>query len=153
MGRRGPPKTPTKLTVLRGNPGKRPINKREPKPDGVPTCPPELSLRARAEWRRMSKALIKLGLLTEIDMAALAAYCMLWADVIDNELAIREYGRTYISPTGQLHQRPEVAMRAKALAAMKVYIGEFGMTPSARTHLETGAPSVGMDDLERMLGS
>lgn len=33
----GPPKTPTHLALVKGNPSKRPINKNEPKPpSGVP---------------------------------------------------------------------------------------------------------------------
>ncbi|MEM8438009.1 phage terminase small subunit P27 family, partial [Morganella morganii] len=36
----GPPKTPSHLRLVRGNPSKRPINKKEPKPpSGVPPTP------------------------------------------------------------------------------------------------------------------
>ncbi|SPY95678.1 phage terminase small subunit [Proteus mirabilis] len=36
----GPPKTPSHLQLVRGNPSKRPINKKEPKPPkGVPPTP------------------------------------------------------------------------------------------------------------------
>lgn len=36
----GPPKTPTHLRLVRGNPSKRPINNNEPKPPkGVPQFP------------------------------------------------------------------------------------------------------------------
>ncbi|HHS8776745.1 TPA: phage terminase small subunit P27 family, partial [Klebsiella pneumoniae] len=36
----GPPKTPTHLALVKGNPSKRPINKNEPKPpSGVPPIP------------------------------------------------------------------------------------------------------------------
>ncbi|MGQ7169689.1 phage terminase small subunit P27 family, partial [Escherichia sp. R-CC3] len=36
----GPPKTPTHLRLVRGNPSKRPINENEPKPAaGVPPTP------------------------------------------------------------------------------------------------------------------
>lgn len=36
----GPPKTPTQIRRAKGNPGKRPYNKREPKlPAGTPPMP------------------------------------------------------------------------------------------------------------------
>lgn len=77
MGR--PPK-PTHLKVLEGNPGKRAINKNEPKPQAkAPSCPAHLDKEAKAEWRRISKQLLQLGLLTEVDRAALAAYCQAWS--------------------------------------------------------------------------
>ena len=40
MGKRGPRPQPTQLRLVRGNPGKRAINKLEPKPDGgIPAKP------------------------------------------------------------------------------------------------------------------
>jgi hypothetical protein len=36
MGRRGPPPQPTKLRLLSGNPGKRPLPRAEPQPIGQP---------------------------------------------------------------------------------------------------------------------
>ena len=51
MGRRGPPPKPTRIRLLQGNPSKRPINKREPKPpDGSPRCPAWLSPEAKRTW-------------------------------------------------------------------------------------------------------
>jgi hypothetical protein len=41
---------PTALKVLSGNPGKRALNKNEPKPGGVPTCPSSLDATAKREW-------------------------------------------------------------------------------------------------------
>jgi phage terminase small subunit len=69
------PATPTALKLLAGNPGHRPLNQNEPKPELVaPTCPSHLSREAKREWRRIVPELEKLGLLTRIDRAALAAY-------------------------------------------------------------------------------
>lgn len=77
MGR--PPK-PTHLKVLEGNPGKRALNKNEPRPQAkIPSCPKHLDKEAKVEWKRISKQLLLLGLLTEVDRAALAAYCQAWS--------------------------------------------------------------------------
>jgi phage terminase small subunit len=65
---------PNVIKLITGNPGRRPLNKREPKPrPGIPSCPSHLSLTAKAEWRRIVPLLSECGLVTEIDRAALAS--------------------------------------------------------------------------------
>jgi hypothetical protein len=47
---RGRRPKPTPVKVLTGNPGKRPLNKNEPRPDVlIPECPPELGPVARLD--------------------------------------------------------------------------------------------------------
>ncbi len=73
---RGRKPKPTRLKLIEGNPGKRPINGREPKPPGsLPSCPAHLSATAKTEWKRLARSLNRIGMLTEIDRAAMAAYC------------------------------------------------------------------------------
>ena len=51
---RGRPPKPTALKLLHGNPGKRPISDREPKPPkGETTCPKHLDATAKTEWKRI----------------------------------------------------------------------------------------------------
>jgi phage terminase small subunit len=92
---RGRRPKPTPLKVLTGNPGKRPLNKNEPRPDVlIPECPPELGPVARREWDRVVGDLAALRLLTNLDRAALAAYCgayALWAEATE---AIHGLGTT-----------------------------------------------------------
>ena len=67
---------PTAVKKLEGNPGKRKLNKNEPVPaKGMPECPDWLLPEAKAEWERLCEKLSDMGVLTEIDMAAFAAYC------------------------------------------------------------------------------
>jgi phage terminase small subunit len=71
-------KVPTHLTLLRGNPGKRAINGREPQPQlpPQPPAPPDfLSAAALEEWKRISVEAFHLKLLTNLDVMPLAAYC------------------------------------------------------------------------------
>ena len=52
----GPKPKPTKLKLLEGNPGRRPINDKEPKPkERLPQCPTHLSEEAKREWQRTGK--------------------------------------------------------------------------------------------------
>ncbi len=74
---RGRKPQPNKIKILKGNPGKRPLNKNEPQPDIVLSeCPKWLKGEARAEWKRITPVLYKVGLLTEADISALEKYCM-----------------------------------------------------------------------------
>ena len=58
MARAGRRPKPSAIKRLEGNPGKRPINMREPKPDKkAPPCPKWLDPEAKKEWRRLSKKL------------------------------------------------------------------------------------------------
>jgi len=98
---RGRRPKPTRLKVLTGNPGKRPMNKHEPKPEpAVPGCLNELGPVARREWDRLASELCKLKILTALDRAALAAYCgayALWAEATE---AIQKFGTMVKSSSG-----------------------------------------------------
>ena len=61
---RGRKPTPTQVKILRGNPGRRPLNEGEPQPAPLaPSCPPELSPTAKDEWNRIIVELVELGLM------------------------------------------------------------------------------------------
>ena len=98
---RGRKPTPTRLKIITGNPGKRALNYDEPRPDvEIPECPPELSPAAQREWQRLVGDLAALRLLTNLDRAALAAYCgsyALWAEAME---AIQKFGAMVKSPSG-----------------------------------------------------
>ena len=74
MAVRGRKPKPSHLKLVTGNPGKRAINTQEPVPERIlPQPPPELTAEARGEWDLVAGELNRLGLLTGIDRAALAA--------------------------------------------------------------------------------
>lgn len=71
---------PTAIKKLEGNPGKRKLNRKEPVPaKGMPECPEWLLPEAKVEWERLCVKPSDMGVLTEIDMAAFAAYCQSFA--------------------------------------------------------------------------
>src|SRR4051794_4588403 len=91
--------TPTKLKVAAGNPGKRPLNDREPQPAvAEPPLPAWLPQRAKAEWRRIVPELLALGLLTRIDQAALVSYCVAVAEVETATRTLEKEGRVCRMP-------------------------------------------------------
>ena len=72
---------PTAVKKLEGNPGKRKLNTKEPNPGkGMPDCPAWLLPEAKTEWIRLSEKLNQMGVLTDIDRSAFAAYCQSMPD-------------------------------------------------------------------------
>jgi len=137
----GPAPKPTRLRLLQGNPSKRPLNKREPRPaDRAPTRPGWLLPEAKREWSRMVPALLRLGLLSEVDRAALASYCQWWARWVQAEKILTEQGLTFETPNGYVQQRPEVAISHKAAGMVKAYLQKFGLSPSDRSRLSVDKP-------------
>ena len=135
---RGRRPKPTRLKVLTGNLGKRPMNKHEPKPEPVvPECPNELGPVARREWDRLASELGKLKILTALDRAALAAYCgayALWAEATE---AIQKYGTMVKSPSGYPIQSPYVSIANRQAEIMMRIASEFGFTPASRSRIST----------------
>lgn len=138
---RGRRPKPTRVKVLTGNPGKRPLNTAEPRPEPVaPDCPAELGPAARREWDRLVGQLTSLRILTALDRAALAAYCGacgLWAEATE---AIQKYGAMVKSPTGFPMQSPYVAIANRQAEIMMRIASEFGFTPASRSRLSTPCP-------------
>ena len=128
----GRPRTPTVLKVLRGNPGKRPLPKAEPRP--AVGCEPPASVLADPvllqEWQRHAPRLTRLGVLTEIDDDALAAMCVLqvkFRDMLEDERA---------SPAALVN----VSRELRALWA------RFGMTPADRSKVEVKGQDAAEND-------
>ena len=137
----GPPPTPTNLKLLRGNPGKRRLNQREPDPEPeIPSCPQHLNKVARREWRRVTKQLFALGLVTQLDRSALAAYCDAYSRWAEASVQIQQFGLILKSPSGYPMQSPYLAILNTALEQMRAYSTEFGMTPSSRSRVKTANP-------------
>mgnify|MGYP000913998384 FL=1 len=133
---------PTALKELAGNPGKRPLNEREPKPTAkLPTAPKHLTSAARAEWRRMGKELLALGVLTSVDRAALAAYCVAYARWAEAEVQVAKLGTVVKTSNGNLIQNPYLAVANRAMEYMTKLATEFGMTPSSRSRVQVQAPA------------
>ena len=147
---RGRKPKPTALKLLTGNPGKRPLNLREPNLEpGVPDRPSHLGPEACAEWDRVSAVLQVQGIITQADRAALAAYCVAWGRWVEAERKVKEMGAVVKAPrTGVPMQNPFLSIANNAMAQMIKLAAEFGMTPSSRTRLE-GLPSQWDSDSRR----
>jgi P27 family predicted phage terminase small subunit len=124
-------RTPTHLQLLRGNPSKRPLRPElEPLQAAEPPKPPKyLTGYARVEWRRLAPELHRLGLLTILDVAALAAYCLAYARwrTVEEELA------RATEVDAKLAQ-----VSASARKAMSELGAQLGLSPISRSRIGVG---------------
>ena len=148
---------PTKIKILEGNRGKRPLPENEPRPQPVaPECPDWLCEEAKEEWNRVAPPLERLGLLTEIDMTALVGYCEAWADYKKAKKFIQKHGEVYPIKTNEgevkyLQQVPQVAIANRAMKLVQSLCAEFGMTPSARGRMSIKGADNNDDEMENLL--
>jgi P27 family predicted phage terminase small subunit len=136
---------PTALKLLQGNPGKRPIRFREPKPTvGAPKPPAWLDAYALQEWRRVVPALDKIGILTCVDGFVLEAYCTcygawrLHVEIIAAKADAQEgyvYHPAKDEKSTYLQALPQVALARQYLELARSFAGELGLSPSMRTRI------------------
>jgi len=162
---RGRKPKPTALKLLAGNPGKRPLNRNEPKPGPkAPGCPAWLPVEGKAEWRRVVPELDRIGMLTKVDRAALSAYCAAWSllvkattDVEANGLVAEAVDREIETADGVVHlivkrtKNPAVLIARDAGAQVRQFCAEFGLTPSARSRMTLPDSEGGTDARNRYL--
>lgn len=101
----------------------------------TPEPPTHLGRGGKAEWRRVARTLVDMGLLTVLDLTALAAYCASYQRWIKAERTIAKKGETYTSSTGLEKTSPWVRIARDAKADMRIFAAEFGLTPATRSRL------------------
>lgn len=152
---------PTALRELEGNRGKRPLNQNEPKPQAtLPSCPRHLNKPARREWHRIAPELLRMGLLTKVDRAALAGYCQCYGRWVEAERKLKELAGLsvdkvpylYKTTNGNLIISPLLIVANKSLEQMYRFMVEFGLTPASRSRITLGGPE-GDDALDQMLNT
>ena len=155
MATRGRKPTPTAIKELEGNPGKRPLNDAEPKPQKkAPACPKWLDAEAKKEWRRLAKNMEAMGVLTEVDMAAFAGYCQAYARWKQAEERITDRGLVMRTPSGYAQQVPYISIAQQYLRLMNQFAEQFGLTPAARSRIIAGSENGGRgsDEMDDLLG-
>ena len=143
-GNAGRKPKPPGLRLLEGNREHRPIAD-VPRPRPIrPSAPRWMDPIAKKEWRGISRKLHRLGILTEIDLTALEAYCVCYSKWRQAE----EKAKIEVVETdsGYKAQDPYVGMALKYLKELRSYQLEFGMTPSSRVRV---TPYSDMDEVDK----
>lgn len=146
----GPPPKPTHLKLLDGNPGKRPLNEAEPEYATGCKMPTWLPPGARREWKRVAPQLETIGLLQEVDMAALASYCVA-VDQLERATRALKPTRNNRNPEIQITENGYETisgaelMRRSAVKEIRAFAAEFGFTPAQRSRISVpGKPDEGL---------
>jgi P27 family predicted phage terminase small subunit len=164
----GRPALPANVHQLRGNPSKKNLAAlldETIRPDvALPQCPKHLDDEAKKEWTRIGAHLKALGLISEIDRAALAGYCTAWSDFVWASRRIAELngerdglaadatgerGRIWDTPSGYKQISVPMQIRNRAMEQMHKWLAEFGMSPAARTRVTASDPQLGLPGMDK----
>jgi P27 family predicted phage terminase small subunit len=151
MMKLGPKPLPPNLKLITNSHRKA---KNPPLPEPCRPKPPQfLDKYAKEEWDRCVNDLCAYAGLSKIDVAVFAAYCQSYAtwreasDLLAEFHAANPNTRGLVIFTkksrqhegGNLIQNPVVGLMNKAKRDMVYYASELGMTPSARSRIDTDA--------------
>jgi P27 family predicted phage terminase small subunit len=150
MGRKA---TPTRLKVLAGNPGHKPLNKDEPQAAASRLKVPAFlkgDQVATKEFKRLGKLLVDAGIMTVLDEDALGVYAASYSRWVAESKLLKDEGTMLKSTKGNSYVNPRLWVVDAARDSMNKALSEFGMTPSARSKLKTapqaGGPGRGLVD-------
>jgi len=128
------------LKKLAGNPGKRPLNDREPQPRPASArLPHGLTRGAQKYWRAMARDLIELGVLTTADVPAFILMAEHYGVARQAAQELVQDGRlklTVIDTNGNERKHPLLQVLRDNAAAYRMFAVEFGMTPSSRSRVK-----------------
>jgi P27 family predicted phage terminase small subunit len=138
---------PTAIRLLTGNPGKGPINDAEPQPSPVVNLNPPswLDRYGKQAWKEHALELDRMGLLTVADLTTLALFCDAYSQLrhaLDDLKLMSAADENY---------RALCVTREKARADMRLFAGEFGLTPKSRAGLAVKVEKT-TDEMEGLLG-
>ncbi len=141
---------PTKLKLLQGTQRSDRVNLQEPAPKPeIPSCPKHIQGESRREWKRITKELGAVGLVTRVDRAAIAAYCEAYGRWSEAVSKLHEKGLLVKAPSGYPILNPYLSIINSALDQMRKFLTEFGMTPSSRTRISVARKNEDEDDAAR----
>lgn len=137
MGERGPQPTPTEVKRRAGNPGKRPLNENEPKPQlGAPNRPEFRDEVAEAAWEVLCHDMAKMSTLAQSDGLIIE----LCADAVSRHrearLAMDGQELMLDGPKGGKYMNPLVCIERTYAKAVEGYVKALGLTPTARSNVQ-----------------
>ena len=137
----GPPRTPTRLKLLAGNPGKQKLHPElEPVPPSAePVQPTWLTAEGRRCWRRATDSLREMGLLSVADGEVIAAFCSNWTYFVQANKALERIdvaARKEGAPEANPEDRKYWAQTLNECHMRLLRSAEhLGLTPSARSRI------------------
>lgn len=149
----GNPAKPTALKLIQGNPGKRKLNKKEPKaPAKKLVAPSYLSAWGKRRFAYWAKLLAQYNISTALDTGALAKLVDAEDEYQQLSEVIAQHGVTQQTTNTNgdpvIKPNPAVAQRADAWRRVNLMMQQFGLTPASRAKVNAEEPA-GDDPLEK----
>lgn len=143
---------PTHLKIVKGTARPHRLNKDEPRPPvTVPAPPAHLDERARDKFTDLAEMLARYGVMTELDVGALARYAVVWCRWTDAEAEVKRRGPVVKTEAGNIVQNPFLAVANKCVLQLTQIEAEFGLTPASRSRIRAAAPTYTSDPFEEFL--
>ncbi|MCF2514433.1 P27 family phage terminase small subunit [Sphingomonas sp. G124] len=147
MAQRGRRPKPTHLKLVTGTARKQRLNPHEPQPDPALPDPPDFVVEdpvALGEYRRAGEQLVRMGVVSDLDLAVLSAYSASFALWVSTEKLIAQMaandpttsGRMIKTTNGNIVQNPLVGVARRAKADTIRYAVELGLTPASRSRVD-----------------
>lgn len=155
---RGRKPKPSHLKLVTGNPGKRALNKAEPKvARSRPSAPAHMSGKARETWGYVSGLLDRMGIAADADALALELLCEAYADFLSASMILTGLGSDFYETTNQAGDKmyrahPALAKKQDADRRIRGWLAEFGMTPSARSRVKADGEANNEDAAAKYFG-
>ncbi|MGL5471490.1 MAG: phage terminase small subunit P27 family [Shewanella sp.] len=137
-----PKRKPTELKKLQGNPGKRKLNKDEPKFSGsLSACPTDLKDDERIVWDYII-ASAPPNLFTNVDVGALRLYVIAFALHKKAHEEVLKQGAVIAGPQGGMMKNPWLEVMNKQAEVMIKAGSDLGFSPASRTKIsiDNGGP-------------
>lgn len=149
---RGPKPIPTAIKALRGNPSRRPLNRKEPlPPEGEFSCPQHLNAAARREWHRILPMLKAMGTAKPVDRSVVAIYCQAYGRWVEVERKLKDKGPLYATKAGNVIQSPYLGIAHREEEIMLKAGAELGIGAATRSRINTEKQDGKNDPMELLL--
>ena len=137
---RGRPPVPTAAKILRGNPGRRPLNSSEPDVallTKLPPAPKHLGRIARKEWRARVRQLDEMRMLTEADLSMLARLCVWHERFVLASTKLNKLSPQLAGSITATNLQNTMSMASKQMKAIEE---QFGFSPASRSRIRIANP-------------
>lgn len=144
---RGPAPMPTRLRLLKGDHHKSRFATNEPMPrDTLPEPPAGMSQEVRQVWDYTLRELVAMKLAHAADRDAIVCFC---EAVVAHRRASALLAQSNVlikGLHGGLVRNPAVVVQRDAAQVIRAFAQELGLTPSARTRIQTEGRTGGEGD-------
>lgn len=101
----------------------------------MPDAPPQLQGESLNHWNYLEKYLGGIGVLTRVDLGAMHAACVAYAQALEADAHVAAHGLVICNDKGNLHKNPAVEIAHQAWLRYFRFAVEFGLTPASRAKI------------------